>query len=207
MREGRRLDGIIADLFWLARHDEDHLETESVEVDLDDLLYEEATPGALAERTRRRHVGGRADARHGRPGDVETHDPQRRRQRDALRPQKSWTSTRTTTDDEAVIFVSDDGEGIDVERERSILRALRRVPTRRAHAARAARGSGSPSSPRSRCATAARRASSKWRRARASNCACVATARVSPTPRVALAWMDPASCRARCRRPDSGARA
>ena len=43
VREGRRLDGIIADLFWLARQDEDHLDAEYVEVDFDDLLYEEAS--------------------------------------------------------------------------------------------------------------------------------------------------------------------
>jgi signal transduction histidine kinase len=45
MREGRRLDGIIGDLFWLARHDENHVDIESVDVDVDfdDLLYEEAS--------------------------------------------------------------------------------------------------------------------------------------------------------------------
>ncbi|MHB8379806.1 MAG: sensor histidine kinase [Acidimicrobiales bacterium] len=43
MREGRRLDGIIGDLFWLARHDEDHTPSEREDVDFDDLLYEEAT--------------------------------------------------------------------------------------------------------------------------------------------------------------------
>ncbi len=43
VREGRRLDGIIADLFWLARNDEDHVDAEFVEVDVDDLLFEEAS--------------------------------------------------------------------------------------------------------------------------------------------------------------------
>jgi signal transduction histidine kinase len=43
IREGRRLDNIIADLFWLARHDEDHVDSERAEVDFDDLLYEEAS--------------------------------------------------------------------------------------------------------------------------------------------------------------------
>ncbi len=42
MREGRRLDGLIEDLFWLARLDENQIETISVDVDLDDLLFEEA---------------------------------------------------------------------------------------------------------------------------------------------------------------------
>jgi signal transduction histidine kinase len=43
VREGRRLDTIIDDLFWLARHDEHHVELQRHEVDLDDLLFEEAT--------------------------------------------------------------------------------------------------------------------------------------------------------------------
>jgi signal transduction histidine kinase len=42
MREGRRLDVIIDGLFWLARHDEGQIDTERVDVDLDDLLFEES---------------------------------------------------------------------------------------------------------------------------------------------------------------------
>jgi signal transduction histidine kinase len=42
MREGRRLDVIIDGLFWLARHDENQIEAEHVDVDLDDLLFEES---------------------------------------------------------------------------------------------------------------------------------------------------------------------
>jgi len=42
VREGRRLDGLIDDLFWLARNDENQVETIVVDVDLDDLLFEEA---------------------------------------------------------------------------------------------------------------------------------------------------------------------
>jgi signal transduction histidine kinase len=42
MREGRRLDVIVDGLFWLARHDENQLESERVDVDLDDLLFEES---------------------------------------------------------------------------------------------------------------------------------------------------------------------
>lgn len=41
-REGRRLDALIDDLFWLARSDEDRVETRREEVDIDDLLFEEA---------------------------------------------------------------------------------------------------------------------------------------------------------------------
>ncbi len=43
LREGRRLDGLIDNLFWLARHDERRLEVRRVDVDLDDILFEEAT--------------------------------------------------------------------------------------------------------------------------------------------------------------------
>ena len=42
MREGRRLDNVIDGLFWLARHDENQMESARVDVDLDDLLFEEA---------------------------------------------------------------------------------------------------------------------------------------------------------------------
>lgn len=42
MREGRRLDVIIDGLFWLARHDENQIEVTRVDVDLDDLLFEES---------------------------------------------------------------------------------------------------------------------------------------------------------------------
>ncbi len=42
LREGRRLDVLIDDLFWLARNDEFRIESARVDVDLDDLLFEEA---------------------------------------------------------------------------------------------------------------------------------------------------------------------
>lgn len=42
MREGRRLDTIIDGLFWLARHDENQIDLGCVDVDLDDLLFEES---------------------------------------------------------------------------------------------------------------------------------------------------------------------
>jgi signal transduction histidine kinase len=41
MREGRRLDVLIDDLFWLARHDENQVVTIATDVDLDDLIFEE----------------------------------------------------------------------------------------------------------------------------------------------------------------------
>jgi len=41
-REGRRLNSLIDDLFWLARNDEDSIVLRKEEVDLDDVLHEEA---------------------------------------------------------------------------------------------------------------------------------------------------------------------
>jgi len=41
-REGRRLNQLIDDLFWLTRHDEKHIEQKFLEVDIDDVLFEEA---------------------------------------------------------------------------------------------------------------------------------------------------------------------
>ena len=54
-----------------------------------------------------------AHARHGRSHDVQAHDPQRGRQRHALR-HKELRFDSHFEGDEAVIWVSDDGEGIDV---------------------------------------------------------------------------------------------
>ena len=42
IREGRRLDVLIDDLFWLARNDEDQVDAARMDVDLDDLLFEES---------------------------------------------------------------------------------------------------------------------------------------------------------------------
>jgi signal transduction histidine kinase len=42
LREGRRLDVLIDDLFWLARNDEFQVESTRVDVDIDDLLFEES---------------------------------------------------------------------------------------------------------------------------------------------------------------------
>jgi signal transduction histidine kinase len=43
LREGRRLDVLIDDLFWLARNDERQVQPPRMDVDLDDLLFEEAS--------------------------------------------------------------------------------------------------------------------------------------------------------------------
>jgi signal transduction histidine kinase len=113
MREGRRLDTIIGDLFWLARHDEDHVDTESVEVDFDDLLYEEAS--------RVRSMTGLAvDTSAVKPtrviGDVTMF---KRMIRNVVDNSMRYAQGQLDFDshyegDDAVILVSDDGEGIDV---------------------------------------------------------------------------------------------
>lgn len=113
MREGRRLDGIIGDLFWLARHDEDHVEVEYVEVDLDDLLYEEATRvRALSELS----VDTAAVAPTRVMGDATMF---KRMIRNVVDNAMRYAQSELRFDshfegEEAVVIVSDDGEGIDV---------------------------------------------------------------------------------------------
>ena len=113
IREGRRLDGIIGDLFWLARHDEDHLETENVEVDFDDLLYEEASRvRAMSDLV--------VDTSAVQPtrvvGDVAM---LRRMIRNVVDNAMRYARRELRFDahfegEEAVITVRDDGEGVDV---------------------------------------------------------------------------------------------
>ncbi|MDE3083174.1 MAG: HAMP domain-containing protein [Acidobacteriota bacterium] len=113
-REGRRLDGLIDDLFWLARHDENQIEVTSVAVDLDDLLFEEAERvRAMSDltvdtsavsptrvfgdpRLLKRMIRNVVDnaARHAREGLV---------------------FTCSYDGDVGLVTVADDGEGIDVE--------------------------------------------------------------------------------------------
>ncbi len=113
MREGRRLEGIIADLFWLARHDEGHLESERVDVDFDDVLYEEAS--------RVRSISDLAvDTSLVRPTRV-VGDPTMftRMVRNVVDNAMRYATSELRFDshvegEDAVIVVSDDGEGIDV---------------------------------------------------------------------------------------------
>ena len=113
MREGRRLDGIIGDLFWLARHDEDHT-AEREDVDFDDLLYEEATRvrsmSDLIVDTSMVHptrvIGDPAMLKRMIRNVVDN----------AMRYAQSELRFEARYDgDEAVVVVSDDGEGIDVD--------------------------------------------------------------------------------------------
>jgi signal transduction histidine kinase len=113
MREGRRLDNIIADLFWLARHDEDHVDSERAEVDFDDLLYEEATRvRSISELN--------ADTSAVQPVRV-IGDPAmfKRMIRNVVDNAMRYAGSELRFDshvdgEEAVVSVSDDGDGIDV---------------------------------------------------------------------------------------------
>jgi signal transduction histidine kinase len=113
VREGRRLDGIIGDLFWLARHDENHLDVEISEVDFDDLLYEEASRvRSMSELS--------VDTSAVAPTRV-LGDPTMLRRMirnvvdNAMRyAQKELRFNSHYEGDDVVIWVSDDGDGIDV---------------------------------------------------------------------------------------------
>jgi signal transduction histidine kinase len=113
VREGRRLDAIIGDLFWLARHDEDHVDIERVEVDFDDLLYEEASRvRSISELN--------VDTSAVQPTRV-IGDPTmfKRMIRNVVDNAMRYAASELRFDshfegDQAVVVVSDDGEGIDV---------------------------------------------------------------------------------------------
>ena len=137
-REGRRLDVLIDDLFWLARNDEGQIELRHVDVDLDDLLYEEAQ--------RVRTMSGLVvDTSAVTPTRVEG-DPAtlKRMVRNVVDNAVRYASNQLTFSagydlDEAVVRIADDGEGIDVATSaRFFQRFVRSDPAR----ARASGGTG-----------------------------------------------------------------
>ena len=113
MREGRRLDVLIDDLFWLSRHDESHGEAVRADVDLDDLLFEEAQ--------RVRTISELAvDTSMVQPTRVQG-DPAmlKRMIRNVVDNATRHASRELRFDshyegDQGVVRVADDGEGIDV---------------------------------------------------------------------------------------------
>ncbi len=137
-REGRRLDVLIDDLFWLARNDEGQIELRHVDVDLDDLLYEEAQRvRAMSELsvdtsavTPTRVVGDPATLKRMIRNVVDN----------AVRyAREQLTFEAGYDDDEAVVRIADDGEGIDVATSaRYFQRFVRSDPAR----ARASGGTG-----------------------------------------------------------------
>ena len=137
-REGRRLDALIDDLFWLARNDEGQIELRHVDVDLDDLLYEEAQrvramSGLVVDTaavTPTRVVGDPATLKRMVRNVVDN----------AVRYASAELRFSAGYDlDEAVVRIADDGEGIDVATSaRFFQRFVRSDPAR----ARASGGTG-----------------------------------------------------------------
>ncbi len=137
-REGRRLDALIDDLFWLARNDEGQIELRHVDVDLDDLLFEEAqrvrsmTEFAVdtSAVTPTRVVGDPATLKRMIRNVVDN----------AVRYASGGLTFEAHYDlDEAVVRIGDDGVGIDVASStRFFQRFVRSDPAR----ARASGGTG-----------------------------------------------------------------
>jgi signal transduction histidine kinase len=130
LREGRRLERIIADLFWLARHDEDHIEAERVDVDFDDLLYEEASRvRSISELS--------VDTTSVQPtrvvGDRTMFTRMIRNVVDnAMRYAQGELRFDSHFDgEEAVVVVSDDGDGIDVSQSAKFFERFSRADSAR----------------------------------------------------------------------------
>ncbi len=129
MREGRRLETLIDDLAWLARHDE-HREIASVDVDLDDLLFEEGQRVRLLT-----HLSVDTTSVH--PTRV-TGDPamMKRMIRNVVDNATRYATHELRFDShyeghEAVVTVTDDGDGIDVgQSARFFERFIRSDPAR-----------------------------------------------------------------------------
>jgi signal transduction histidine kinase len=133
MREGRRLDVLIDDLFWLARHDENQVVTIATDVDLDDLIFEEV------QRIRTLTTLS-VDATAIQPTRV-TGDPAmlKRMIRNVVDNAGRHAVSELRFDSHydgqfAVVVVSDDGEGVDVpESARFFDRFVRADPARSRH--------------------------------------------------------------------------
>jgi signal transduction histidine kinase len=130
MREGRRLDSIIDGLFWLARHDEHQVETQRVDVDLDDLLFEEAQRiRTLSELS--------VDTSAVQPARV-IGDPAmlKRMIRNVVDNAARYATNELRLDShydngQAVVTVSDDGEGFDVEQSARLFERFARADSAR----------------------------------------------------------------------------
>jgi signal transduction histidine kinase len=133
MREGRRLETLIDDLAWLARHDEHRAEIQSVDVDLDDLLLEEGHRVRLLSELS-------VDTSMVRPTRV-TGDPAmlKRMIRNVVDNATRYATEELRFDShydgtEAVVTVADDGDGIDVSQSgRFFERFVRSDPARARH--------------------------------------------------------------------------
>ena len=133
MREGRRLETLIDDLAWLARHDEHRTEIQSVDVDLDDLLLEEGHRVRLLTELS-------VDTTMVSPTRV-TGDPAmlKRMIRNVVDNAARYATEELRFDShyegpEAVVTVADDGDGIDVSQSgRFFERFVRSDPARARH--------------------------------------------------------------------------
>ena len=133
MREGRRLETLIDDLAWLARHDEHRAEVQCADVDLDDLLFEEGHRVRLLSElcvdtsmvSPTRVIGDPAMMKRMIRNVV---DNATRYATEELRFDSHYDGT------EAVVTVADDGEGIDVSQsDRFFERFIRSDPARARH--------------------------------------------------------------------------
>jgi signal transduction histidine kinase len=130
MREGRRLETLIDDLAWLARHDEHRTEIHRVDVDLDDLLFDEGHRVRLLSELR-------VDTTQVHPTRVIADQAMMKRMiRNVVDNASRYATHELRFDshydgDHAVITVADDGEGIDVSQsERFFERFARSDPAR-----------------------------------------------------------------------------
>ena len=133
MREGRRLETLIDDLAWLARHDEHRAEIQRVDVDLDDLLFEEGQRVRLLSELCVDTTMVRPTRVIGDPAMMKRMirnvvDNATRYATEELRFDSHYDGT------DAVVTVADDGEGIDVaQSSRFFERFVRSDPARARH--------------------------------------------------------------------------
>ena len=113
IREGRRLEALIDDLSWLARHDEHRIEVHIVDVDLDDVLFDEGQRVRVLSELR-------VDTTRVHPTRVTADLAMMKRMiRNVVDNASRYATTELCFEshylgDEAVITVADDGDGIDV---------------------------------------------------------------------------------------------
>jgi signal transduction histidine kinase len=133
LREGRRLDVLIDDLFWLARNDEFQVESQRIDVDLDDLLFEESQRvRAMSELgvdtslvTPTRVVGDPAMLKRMIRNVVDNA---------ARYAVHGLVFSSAFVGDDAVVTVGDDGDGIDVTTSARLFdRFIRADPARSRH--------------------------------------------------------------------------
>lgn len=130
LRESRRLESTINDLFWLAKNDERHNVEKMVDVDLDDILFDEATRARSLSRIR-------VDVSHVQPTRVHGNASMLNRMvrnvvDNAMRYAKSSLTFACFSDgDDAVVLINDDGEGVDVATSDEFFRRFMRADAAR----------------------------------------------------------------------------